>query len=75
MIRVHKLTFNPIQENTYILADETNEAVIIDPGCYGRDEQQFLREYIAANQLNPVKLVNTHCHIDHVLGNYFVSKE
>ncbi|MBL7898585.1 MAG: MBL fold metallo-hydrolase, partial [Crocinitomicaceae bacterium] len=74
MIKVHKLTFNPFQENTYILSDETNEAVIIDPGCYERHEQQFLVDYLSKNQLKLVKLLNTHCHIDHVLGNYFVSK-
>ena len=75
MIKVHKLTFNPFQENTYILSDETNEAVIIDPGCYERHEQQFLVDYLSKNQLKLVKLLNTHCHIDHVLGNYFVSKQ
>lgn len=74
MIKVHKLTFNPFQENTYILSDESNEAVIIDPGCYERSEQNELLMYIADNNLVPVKLVNTHCHIDHVLGNYFVAK-
>jgi hydroxyacylglutathione hydrolase len=74
MIKVHKLTFNPFQENTYILSDETHEAVIIDPGCYDRSEQAHLADYIQKNGLKPVKLVNTHCHLDHVLGNYFVAK-
>src|SRR5688500_11850869 len=75
MIKVHKLTYNPFQENTYILSDETGEAVIIDPGCYERYEQEDLAAYIEKNGLKPVKLVNTHCHIDHVLGNYFVAKK
>lgn len=75
MIKVHKLTYNPFQENTYILSDETNEAVIIDPGCYERSEQNHLANYIAEKGLNPVKLINTHCHIDHVLGNYFVANK
>src|SRR5687768_1963455 len=74
MLKVHKLTFNPFQENTYILSDETQEAVIIDPGCYDRAEQAHLADYIQKNGLKPVKLVNTHCHLDHVLGNYFVAK-
>jgi hydroxyacylglutathione hydrolase len=73
MIKVHKLTYNPFQENTYILSDETNEAVIIDPGCYERAEQNHLVQYIEANNLKPVMLINTHCHIDHVLGNAFVA--
>lgn len=74
MIKVDKLTFNPFQENTYVLSDETGEAVIIDPGCYDRSEQQHLTDFISARGLKPVKLVNTHCHIDHVLGNFFVAK-
>lgn len=72
---VHKITYNPFQENTYIISDDTNDCVIIDPGCYTKEEQAHLRNYIAENELNPVKLLNTHCHIDHVLGNYFVAKE
>lgn len=75
MIKVHKLTFNPFQENTYILSDSNNMAMIIDPGCYERSEQAFLENYISRNELTPVKLVNTHCHIDHVLGNYFVANK
>ena len=75
MIKVHKLTFNPFQENTYILSDETNEAVIFDPGCYERFEQDFSVDYMEKNNLNLVKLVNTHCHIDHILGNFFVANK
>ncbi|MDF1695735.1 MAG: MBL fold metallo-hydrolase [Saprospiraceae bacterium] len=66
-------TFNPFQENTYILYDDTNDCVIFDPGCSNQDEEKQLIDFINANGLNPVKLVNTHCHIDHVLGNKFVS--
>jgi hydroxyacylglutathione hydrolase len=75
MIKVHKLTYNPFQENTYILSDDSHEAVIIDPGCYERAEQNHLVHYIEANNLKPVMLINTHCHIDHVLGNAFVAGE
>ncbi|MCG8575845.1 MAG: MBL fold metallo-hydrolase [Flavobacteriales bacterium] len=75
MIQVHKLTFNPFQENTYVLSDETKECIIIDPGCYEKVERDHLQQFIEGNGLKPVKLVNTHCHIDHVLGNYFVSEQ
>lgn len=75
MIQVHKLVFNAFQENTIILSDETGKALIIDPGCYDRVEQQYLKSYIENNRLNPILLLNTHCHIDHVLGNYFVMQE
>ncbi len=74
MIQIKKLTFNPFQENTYILFDDTKECVIIDPGCYTQNEQQILLKFIKDNNLKPVRLLNTHCHIDHVLGNYFVSQ-
>lgn len=72
MISVQKLTFNPFQENTYVLFDETKECVIIDPGCYEEHEQNELTQFIETNELKPVKLISTHSHIDHVLGNKFV---
>lgn len=59
-------------ENTYLLYDETKECIIIDPGCYEKEEQEALHEFIQTENLKVVQLINTHCHIDHVLGNYFV---
>jgi hydroxyacylglutathione hydrolase len=70
---VQKFTFNPFQENTYIIYDETKACVIIDPGCYDPFEQQVLTRFISEKQLEPVHLLNTHCHIDHVVGNQFVA--
>ncbi len=72
MLRVHKHTFNPFQENTYIVADETKECVIVDPGCSNDKERKELVKTIDAFGLKPVKLLNTHCHIDHFPGNKFV---
>lgn len=66
-------TFNAFQENTYVLYDDTKECVIIDPGCSNAEEQKTLTDFIASNNLTPVRLLNTHCHIDHVLGNSFVA--
>jgi glyoxylase-like metal-dependent hydrolase (beta-lactamase superfamily II) len=66
-------TFNPFQENTYILYDETGECVILDPGCINSKEEKQLDDFIEANGLKPVRLINTHCHIDHILGNKYVS--
>ncbi|MDB5133672.1 MAG: fold metallo-hydrolase [Mucilaginibacter sp.] len=63
---------NPYQENTYILFDETGECAIIDPGMYTASEQNAVINFIRDNQLKPVMLLNTHCHIDHVLGNKLV---
>ena len=73
MITIHYFAFSPFQENTYALHDETKECVIIDPGCYDDLERNELVAYIADNGLTPVRLLNTHCHIDHVFGNKFVS--
>jgi glyoxylase-like metal-dependent hydrolase (beta-lactamase superfamily II) len=72
MLKVHKHTFNPFQENTYIIEDETKECVIIDPGCSNDKERNQLLQTIQAHGLKPVKLLNTHCHIDHFPGNKFV---
>lgn len=74
MLQVQSFTFNPFQENTYVLWDETLDCVIIDPGCSNTYEQEELLKFIKSEKLKPVKLVNTHCHIDHVMGNYFVAK-
>ena len=75
MITIEKFTFNPFQENTYLLYDETKECVVIDPGCYGPEEKSHLVNFIKENGFKPVKLLNTHCHIDHIQGNYIISKE
>lgn len=72
MINIKQFTFNPYQENTYILFDETAECVIIDPGMYDAEEQNEFVNFIKSAGLKPVLLLNTHCHIDHVLGNKFV---
>lgn len=72
MISIQKFTFNPVRENTYVLFDESGDCVIIDPGMYDAEEQNILVKYIKENKLNPVLLLNTHCHYDHVFGNKFV---
>jgi len=73
MLSVHKFTFNPIQENTYVLYAENGDCCIIDPGCYFDEERNELVRFIQSENLRPVYLLNTHCHLDHVFGNKFVS--
>ena len=73
MTQITSFTFNDFQENTYIVFDETKECVIIDPGCYSPQEKDELAKFIDDMKLNPVKLLNTHCHIDHIFGNKFVA--
>lgn len=72
MLSVQCFTFNPYQENTYLLSDETKNCVIIDPGCYTATEQKELSTYIEQQGLTVELLLNTHGHIDHMMGNSYV---
>ncbi|WP_324672954.1 MBL fold metallo-hydrolase [Hymenobacter sp. GOD-10R] len=69
---VSGFTFNAFSENTYLLHDGTGQCAVVDPGCYSRQEQNALQEFIKTHGLQVVLLLNTHCHIDHVLGNQFI---
>ena len=75
MFQIKVLTFNPVQENTYVLYNEYNECIIIDPGCYFDEEKAALKSFIKKNELQPKMLLNTHCHLDHVFGNKFIAEE
>jgi len=74
-LQVKTFTFNPFQENTYVVYTESGDAVIIDPGCYERSEEQIISDFITENKLTVLALLNTHAHIDHVLGNAYVKKK
>lgn len=74
-MNIVKFTFSPFQENTYILYDNTKQCVIIDPGCYDENERRRLVEFIESRELNPVRLLNTHGHLDHIFGNKFVAEK
>ena len=71
-MNVVKFVFNPIQENTYIVWDESKECIIIDAGNMSAREDKGLAEFIEEQGLKPVLAVNTHCHFDHILGVEFV---
>src|SRR5690606_8242839 len=73
-IHIRTYTFNPFQENTYLVHDDQNNAVIVDPGCYTAQEREVLDEFIQSNGLKIRAILNTHCHIDHVLGNAYLSR-
>jgi glyoxylase-like metal-dependent hydrolase (beta-lactamase superfamily II) len=75
MFQIKAFTFNPVQENTYILYNENNECIIIDPGCYFDAEKEEIKNFIENHQLQPKLLLNTHCHLDHVFGNKFIAEE
>lgn len=74
MLNVQSFTFNPVQENTYLLYNEERLCCIIDPGCYFASEEIELRNFIELHQLTPKYLLNTHCHLDHIFGNRFIHK-
>ena len=74
-MKIKSFTFNSFQENTYVVYDDTKECIIIDPGCYTEEERTILKRFITSESMNPVKLINTHCHIDHILGNKFASEQ
>jgi len=71
MTKVQSFTFNPFNTNTYIVWDDTNECVIIDAACLDTNEFDRVEKFLKAQQLKPVKLLCTHCHFDHILGNQF----
>lgn len=75
MINVKTFVFNDFQMNTYVLSDESDECIIIDPGCQDSNEFQLLFNFLKEKNLKPLKIVNTHGHIDHILGCARVSSE
>lgn len=72
-MRVERFTFNPFQENTYLLIASDGSCAIVDPGCYGPQECDVLSAYIESNGLRPEYLLHTHCHLDHMFGNRYVA--
>lgn len=72
MITIKSFVFNPFHENTYVLSNEQLECWIVDAGCCTDKEREKLKKYIDDNGLNPQKLLNTHCHLDHIYGNHFI---
>ncbi len=75
MIKIEKFVVNPLGENSYVVSDETGACIFIDPGFYYPEERDEIRNYIVDNSLKPVKIVNTHCHFDHIMGVEFLRKE
>ena len=72
MTIVKKFVFNPYQVNTYVISDETGKCIIVDGACSGNKEFEQLDSYIKREKLKPVLLVNTHAHIDHIIGNFTI---
>lgn len=73
-MKIAKLVFNPIQENTYVVWDDSMECVIIDAGNFSAREDKALTDFITSHGLHPVAAVNTHGHFDHTLGVGYVKR-
>lgn len=74
MLHIKSFTFNPFQENTYLAYDESGTGVLIDSGCFEKWEKSELQDFIEKNGIRLTHLLNTHCHIDHVLGNAWAKR-
>ncbi len=73
MLTVQFFTFNAFQENTYIIYAANGEAIIVDPGCSSPAENNALLHFVSQHNLKVVQLINTHCHLDHILGNQLIA--
>lgn len=74
MVKINKFIFNTFMVNSYLLYDETGECILIDAACYDSEEVEELRTFISSNNLKLVRNLNTHCHVDHVLGNNIIAQ-
>jgi hydroxyacylglutathione hydrolase len=73
MINIQKFVFNLFQVNSFILHDGSGECVLVDTACYEDKEKEEVKQFIRKNSLRLVRNLNTHCHVDHILGNAFIS--
>ncbi|MBQ6770359.1 MAG: MBL fold metallo-hydrolase [Bacteroidales bacterium] len=76
MLKLESFVFNPFAENTFVVYDEiTLESILIDPGCSTAGEEDKLFGFIDSHRLKPMMVVNTHGHIDHIIGNHAVKNK
>lgn len=76
MLKLESLVFNPFAENTYVVYDnDTQECVIIDPGCDTVGAENQLFGFIDSHRLKPILAINTHGHLDHIIGNPAVKQK
>lgn len=71
-MKIARLIFNPLQENTYVVWDESLEAVVIDAGNMSERENAILEQFLSERGLKPVYALNTHGHFDHLMGVEFL---
>ena len=74
-IQLHTFVFNGFGVNNYILEAENGDCIIVDAACSNASEQTQLKNFFADKKRKPIMLINTHTHIDHVLGCAFAQKD
>ena len=72
MLKIQKFVCNMIQENCYVVSDETGEGLIVDCGAYYEEEIQAIINYVQQNNIKLKHIVATHGHFDHNFGNYAI---
>ncbi len=75
MLKVKTLVFNAYQVNTYVVFAENGDCIIVDPGCGSATEVARLTDFLAKEKLKPLLVVNTHAHVDHILGNAVITEK
>lgn len=73
-MNIKQFVFNPFGVNAYVLSNSNGETILIDPSASNAREQAALSEYIKSENLKVSRNLNTHLHLDHVLGNAFVER-
>lgn len=73
MSKVHSLTYNPFQQNTIVI-ESNGECIVIDPGAYSEEEKADFLSFLKREDLKPNRLINTHCHLDHIFSNGLVAQ-
>ncbi len=68
MLTVEAFTFNPFSENSYVIINNKKQCWFVDPGMCDAEENKAMNAFIIENQLSPQGVINTHAHIDHILG-------
>jgi len=67
---------NPFEMNCYVYHDEkSGEGVIIDPGAYTHKEKEDILSYISSNNITIKYIINTHGHVDHIMGNKWAKEQ
>ncbi len=74
-LEVKRFVFNPFLENTYVVGDGEGNCVVIDPGCHEKAEEEELAAFLQERGWQPVAVLLTHGHLDHVCGTAFLARE